>query len=306
MPSLNCREQKKHEIFRKMVGFTMVELLIAMVILVIVSGAALMLASTFSSHFVQSNELSTARQRGIMAVTYLENRVLQGALGMPGAGSAETDFRTAFNDLLTGPSSADLSAFNHAVNIIGDNELLLAYAMPSGLFTVTSNDCSAYGTVTVALSEAPDPTKIAASSAANNYTRSTEGWVTFPSFGRAFSVETISGSSLTLRSRLDGYLGENSEMYYVRFLRGYVSNETFYAEDVTRQSPQPVVKGIIGCQFSWDIEEGLLTVAVLARGDRRNNAMVSPQTLAGWDGNIPNDVRHYYLSVVRRGWRVRN
>jgi len=28
--------------------------------------------------------------------------------------------------------------------------------------------------------------------------------------------------------------------------------------------------------------------------------------LAGWDGNIPNEVRHYYLSVVRRGWRVRN
>ena len=284
----------------------MVELLIAMVILAIVAGAVLMLASTFSRHFVQSSELSTARQRGIMAVTYLENRILQGALGMPGAGSAETDFRTAFNELLTGPSSADLSVFTQAVNIIGDNELLLAYAMPSGLFTITSNDCSAYGTVAVALSGTPDPTKIAASSAANNYTRSTEGWVTFPSFGRAFSVETISGSNLTLRSRLDGYLSENSEMYYVRFLRAYVSGDSFYAEDVTRQSPQPVVKGIIDCQFSWEIDEGLLTVAVLARGDRRYNSMVSPQTLAGWDGNVPNDARHYYLSVVRRGWRVRN
>jgi len=298
--------KKPGEIPGKLGGFTMVELLIAMVLIAIVAGAALMLASTFSRHFVQSNELSTARQRGIMAATYLENRILQGALGMPGSGSAETDFRTAFNDLLTGPSSADLSGFTHAVNVIGDHELLLAYAMPSGLFTVTSNDCNAYGTVAVVLSEAPDPTKIAASSAANNYTRSTEGWVTFPAFGRAFSVETVSGSNLILRSRLDGYLGENSEMYYVRFLRAYVSGETFYAEDVTRQSPQPVVKGIIDCQFFWDFDEGLLSVAFLARGDRRNNTMVSPQTLAGWEGTIADDDRHYYLSVVRRGWRVRN
>jgi len=284
----------------------MVELLIAMVILVIVAGSALMLASTFSRHFVQSSELSTARQRGIMAVTYLENRILQGALGMPGSGSAETDFRTAFNELLTGPSSADLSGFIQAVNVVGDNELLLAYSMPSGLFTVTSNDCNAYEAVTVTLSGTPDPTKISDSFETHNFANSTEGWVTFPSFGRAFSVESILGSDLTLEPRLDGYLSENSEMYYVRFLRAYVSNETFYAEDVTRQSPQPVVKGIIDCQFSWDFDEGLLTVAILARGDRRNGSMVSPETLAGWDGNIADDARHYYLSVVRRGWRVRN
>lgn len=282
-------------------GFTLVELLISMLIMSIVAGAAITLAVTFSGHFTQSSELSMARERGIMVVTYLENRILQSALGMPGAGSAATDFATAFHELLTGPSAASLSDWSEAVNIVGGNELLIAYSMPSGLFTTTSGDCDVLSSVTVSLSGTPDPGKIS-----TDFASSTEGWVTFPSFGRVFMVQGISGSVLTLGSKLKGYLSENSEMYFVRFLRGFISGEVFYAHDVTRQNPQPVVEGIIGCQFTWDPAGRLLSVSVLARGNERNGTMVSPQTMAGWEGTIQDDHRYYYLSVVRKGWRIRN
>lgn len=282
-------------------GFTLVELLISLMIMSIVAGAAIMLATTFSIHFTQSSELSMARERGIMVVTYLENRIIQSALGMPGAGSAGTDFATAFHELLTGTSAASLTNWSEAVNIVGGNELLVAYSMPSGLFTTTSGDCDIVDSVTVSLSGVPDPDKIS-----TDFAGSTDGWVTFPSFGRAFMVQGITGSVLTLGAKLKGYLSENSEMYYVRFLRGFVSGEVFYAHDVTRQSPQPVVEGILGCQFSWDPEDRLISVSILARGNERRENMVSPQTMAGWEGTIPDDQRYYYLSVARKGWRIRN
>lgn len=282
-------------------GFTLVELLISLVIMFIVAGAAMMLGTTFSRNFTQSNELSMARERGIMVATYLENRILNTALGMPGAGSAGTDFTTAFNELLTGPSAASLTDWTGAVNIVGGNELLIAYGMPSGLFTVISSDCVAGNPVTVTLSGAPDGDKVS-----DEFATKTTGWVTFPSYGRAFTVQGIAGSDLTLGPKLSGYLSANSEMYYVRFLRSYASAGVFYAQDVTRQTAQPVVEGIIGCQFNWDPAGRILSVAILARGNVRSGTMVSPQTKAGWDGLIPDDDRYYYLSVVRRGWRIRN
>lgn len=282
-------------------GFTLVELLIALVIMFIVAGSAMMLGTTFSKNFTQSNELSMARERGIMVVTYLENRILNAALGMPGAGSAGTDFTTAFNELLTGPSAASLANWTGAVNIVGGNELLVAYAMPSGLYMVTSGDCVAGNPITVSLSGAPDSDKVA-----TDYINKTTGWITFPSFGRSFTVQAIAGSDLTLGPKLTGHLGANSEMCYVRFLRGYASGGVFYAQDVTRQAAQPVVEGIVDCQFTWDPADRLLSVAVLARGNGRSSTMISAQTKAGWDGLISDDDRHYYLSVVRRGWRIRN
>jgi hypothetical protein len=260
-----------------------------------------MLGSIYLTHFTQSDELSTATERDIMVVTYLENRVLQSALGMPGAGAASTDFETAFNELLTGSSPVDLSDWSEAVNVIDGNTLLLAYGMPSGLYTTDSCDCDYGVNETVTLSGAIDTTKISTS-----YSTSTEGWVTFPSFGGVFAVEGISGSDLILKPKRGGFLSTNSEMYYVRFLRAYVENGKFYSEDVTRQSPQAVVEGIIGCQFEWDDEDRLLTVAVLGRGNKRNTSMVTPQTMSGWDGVISDGDRYYRLSVVRRGWRVRN
>lgn len=289
-------------------GFTLVELLITMVLLSIITGAIMVLASTYVFHFEQADDLSMARQRGIMVATYLENRVLHAGLGMPAAGAASTDFGTNFYELLNGSHSSELVGFSQAVNVTsGDRVLAVAYALPSGLYTTASCDCEYGVDVDVELSSNVDEDKIEA-----NGGSTTEGWVTFPSYGRVFLVKGISGSTITLEPKLKGFLPANDEMHYVRFLKAYVSGDKFYAEDLTRQSPQPIVEGIVDCAFYWDNEARVLTVAILARGNTRKGVLISPENIPGWedeDGNslsIPEEARHYHLSVIRREWRVRN
>jgi len=288
-------------------GFTLVELLITMVLLSIIAGAIITLGSTYVLHFEQADDLSMARQRGIMVLTYLENRVLNAGLGMPAAGAASTDFATNFHELLNGSHSAELTDFAQAVNVTsGDRVLAVAYALPSGLYTVDSYDCSYGVDVDVELSSNVDTTKV------TNDKNKTEGWVTFPSFGRAFLVKSVASTTITLEPKLDSFLAANDEMYYVRFLKAYVQGGKFYAEDVTRQSAQPVVEGIVDAVFYWDEGTRTLTAAVLARGNTRKGILIAPENLPGWedaDGNplaIPEEARHYHLSVTRREWRLRN
>ncbi|MDN5319328.1 MAG: hypothetical protein PWR00_1291 [Thermovirga sp.] len=288
-------------------GFTLVELLITMVILSIIAGAIITLGSTYVLHFEQADDLSMARQRGIMVLTYLENRVLHAGLGMPAAGAASTDFATNFHDLLSGTHSAELTDFAHAVNVTsGDRVLAIAYALPSGLYTVDSHDCEYGVDVDVELSSNVDTTKV------TNDGNKTEGWVTFPAFGRAFLVKGVVGATVTLEPKLEAFLPANDEMYYVRFLRAYAQGGKFYAEDVTRQAAQPVVEGIVDAVFYWDEGTRTLTAAILARGNTRKGVLIAPENLPGWedaDGNpltIPEEARHYHLSVTRREWRLRN
>ena len=68
---------------------------------------------------------------------------------------------------------------------------------------------------------------------------------------------------------------------------------------------QPVVEGIIGWNFSLD-ENKVLTVSVLARGNKEYSSFVSPASIPGWDGVVDNESRKYYLVVVNKGWRIRN
>jgi len=284
-------------------GFTLVELLIVMVLLAIIAGAIITLANTYLLHFEQADDLSMARQRGIMVATYLENRVLHAGLGMPDS----SDFAANFQELLNGTYSSELVNFSQTVNVAsGDRMLEVAYAVPSGLYTLDSADCDAGTDVDIELSGNVDTTKLAISE------NTTEGWVTFPSYGRAFLVKGISGSTITLEPKVKGFLPANDEMHYVRFLRAYASGGKFYAQDLTRQSPQPIVEGIEDCVFYWNGDTGTLTVAILARGNTRKGGLISPENVPGWEdenGNplsIPEEARHYHLSVVRREWRVRN
>jgi len=63
------------------------------VILSIVSIAAVGLFFTFTKHFEQSADLTAARQRGEMALARLETAVLQAGLSMP---NKTSDFEDAF------------------------------------------------------------------------------------------------------------------------------------------------------------------------------------------------------------------
>ncbi len=315
--NLNLTKHKK--------AFTFVELLIAMVILAIVSGAVIMLAYTYFNHFEQANELSMARERGIMVVTYLEKRILNAGLGMPSSG---TSFKRAFGDLW---EADDFKAYTTPVasrdwngpiylpemekdEVHSSDELVMAYALPSGVYAVSQdyvNDDEEGRKIE--LSDPPDgfEEKI------KDDPKTTKSWVLFPSVVEYPSSrlpllikEFDESNTITLRTiNGSGKISENDELHFVRFLRAFVESGTFYARDMaisTISTTQPIVEGILDCRFSYDDRNGILSVSVLSRGNKRYSHYVAPSSLEGWETIEDSEWRKYHLTVVNKGWRVRN
>ncbi|MGC9423980.1 PilW family protein [Vibrio sp.] len=286
-------------------GFTFIELLIAMVIVAIVSGAVIMLGYTYFNHFEQSNELSMARERAIMVATYLERRILNAGLGMPSSGDS---FTKAFEGLWDNGDFVgeewDREVFkpqDDGASFI--NELMIAYAMPSGMRTLEYSQVGTGGE-SIGLSSL-DTSKIK-----KNDKITTKGWIVFPSQRMPFFITDYdtTNTTITLRSEISGTwaIPANEELHLVRFLHAYVENETFKVNDLTIADNQPIVEGILSCKFSYEESTNLLEVSILARGNKQYSSYVAPADLKGW-GTIENDDwRKYHLTVVNKGWRVRN
>jgi len=298
-PSLKSIKHKK--------AFTFVELLIAMVILAIVSGAVIMLAYTYFNHFEQANELSMARERGIMVATYLEKRILNAGLGMPTMGNSFTDaFEGLWNHADFAGEEWEGPVFEPEAGAGYSDKLMVAYAIPSGVYTISSGDIGSAAS-SVAVSRPVDSGKIDTSSDGN-----TKGWVVFPSVPMPFRITDYNNSAGSetvdlLAKEQTWYLAENDELHHVRFMAARVdeTDGRFKVKDLTLSGEQPVVEGILGCRFSLDEENSVLSVSILARGDRRYSRPVSGSSLSGW-GAVDEEWRHYYLAVVVKGWRVRN
>lgn len=297
-------------------GFTFVELLIALVIVAIVSGAVIMLGYTYFNHFEQSTELSKARERAIMVITYLEKRILNTGLGMPDSG-----FEDAFKGLWGNPDLQDLEWDTPIVSPdeegVSSDILRIAYAVPSGVYT------TAQGVV----DDAGKEISISDTIIVEVDSSITKGWVVFPSTVKypaariPLAVETYTGGTeVTLKSVnspgsvTQAKVSQNEEVHYVRFLEASVDDKNedikewqFKAKDLAIAAgggaEQPVVEGIVDCEFELN-EDGVLFVTVLARGDRSYSHYVSPATINNFA--VPEAARHYHLTVIKKGWRVRN
>ncbi len=289
-------------------AFTFVELLIAMVIIAIVSGAVIMLAYTYFNHFEQAKELSMARERGIMVVTYLEKRILNAGLGMP---TGTTSFKNGFGETLLsaiaveiGGEEWDKTVFKPDEDREDSEELLIAYAIPSGMRTIEYSQIGTGGE-TIRLSS------LDASKIEKNNKSTTKGWTVVPSQRMPFYITDYNTANKTieLTPGTDGTwaVPANEELHLVRFMKAFVENETFKVNDLTIPGgSQPLVEGILDCRFVMDGESGLLSVFILARGNRKYSRPVTPESLKGWDFPLPSGARNYHLTVINKGWRVRN
>ena len=130
--------------FRKLRGFTFAEILVAILIMAIVAGSVLMLGYTYIKPFEQANEITIAKDRATMVLTYLEKRILHAGLGMP---VSADEFADSFEGLwahqdfqgerwqrpLQEPEPPLLG------ETYGESEkLLVAYAVPTGTYTTES------------------------------------------------------------------------------------------------------------------------------------------------------------------------
>ena len=169
-------------------GFTLTEILVAVLIMAIVAGSVMMLGYTYFKHFEQANEITIAKDRATMVLTYLERRILHTGLGMP---VSADDFIDGFAGLLTGDLDGwDLPIYSPELDN-SSSILQIAYAQPTRIYTIESAD--------VGLTDVP----VRVSDTIDGFIDSdisTKGWVVFPSVTMPFRIKDVveSAGSVTI------------------------------------------------------------------------------------------------------------
>jgi hypothetical protein len=270
-------------------GSTLVELLVSITILTIIMGSVIGLFYAIVLHFEQSDDITTAQQRGEMVTTLIQRNILNAGLGISG------DVSVVF-------SGNPISAWGNSISTASvDKTLQVIYAMPSG--AVLSSDLSVVAGTSVDISLDVAPSMLIDTNAAD-----TGAWVTFPSSPLVAKVLQKHGStSYRIEPRTTGHLYRLGELYHIRAMRAYVQDGSFFVEDVTLGTAKPIVEGIADVRFKLQGED--LSSWILARGNRRADKTVSPAFFPEWSdefGNITSEDQHYRLKVIRTVWRVRN
>lgn len=318
-------------------GFTLTEVLIAVVILSIVTIAATGLFFAFTKHFEQSSDLTAARQRGEMVLSRLETAVLQAGLSMP---NKTSDFEKVFVvdtspkiDLITALRTATGSVWNEPVYLYGDKfsvtnadgskteyfrKMGILYCLSSGIGVLgDEHDVDVYDP-----KDSDTEPKLELSTACpENQVRvatspaRTDGWVTFSGCQTPFVAKDITSDrkKLTVITSKRDLIPFFAELQYVRALCAYVvspggTSPHFYVEDVTRSPAQPVSEGVSQVLFSFDDDSNVLTVHLLVRGNRKFPGEVTSGDVPGWPltGTVTSEDKHYRLVAMSASWRVRN
>lgn len=270
-------------------GSTLVELLVSITILTIIMGSVIGLFYAIVLHFEQSDDITTAQQRGEMVTTLIQKNILNAGLGISG------DVSVIF-------SGNPISTWGDSVSVASDDRTLqVIFAMPSG--AILSGDLAVVSGTSVDIS-----LDVAPSMPINTDLAETEAWVTFPSSPLVAKVlQKYSPTSYRVEPRTSGHLYRLGELYHIRAMRGYAQDGSFFVEDVTLGTAKPVVEGIADVRFVLQGDD--LSSWILARGNRRADKTVSPAFFPEWSsefGNITSEDQHYRLKVIRTVWRVRN
>jgi len=299
------------------------------VILSIVSIAAVGLFFAFTKHFEQSADLTAARQRGEMVLARLETAVLQAGLSMP---NKTSDFEDAFVvnttpkiDLITALRNV-ISGWNKPLYLYENagtvgtttyyKRLGIVYCLGSGIGVLEDeHEVEADTDIVLKLSAACPDNQVKVATAAS----ATDGWVTFSGCQVPFVVKSVDNANekLTVTASKRDFIPLYAELQYLRALCAYVSSPggtspQFYIQDVTRGPAQPAVEGLSQVLFSFD-DSGtdatdVLTVHVLLRGNRRFPGQYTLGDVPGWPiaGTVTDEDRHYRLVAISASWRVRN
>lgn len=294
-------------------GLSLTELLISLLVIGVVMAATMGLLYAFFGHFSQSDDYSAARQRAEMVLTILEKPVLMTGLGIPlKGGMFVQSFKNSTNNNLQNLGSA-IKIMN--ANGKQHNDLRLLYALPSGRASTSEWDLASGDTPTISLTSG-DPLSAAF---VDNNKGETRGWVIFPHYGYPLGVETRANDSVKVIANISGKIAFFDELHFLRNFRIVESADSIYTYDgyfVLDSQTTPLlhrrVDGIVGLYADYQAASGILTVWVMARGERKANSPYYTQNrILEWVGgtiDIPdfNTNRYYRLAVAQAKWRVRN
>lgn len=305
-------------------GFTLVELLVAMLITGLVAGAVITVFYVFIFHFEQTDELTTAQQNGEMVLTILRNPVLHAGLGMP-ASPDELDnalspdlYLYPYKDelFIDGPVTVWDGDLSSSSNDVRGNMLAVLYGFPSQSIALSSCDFNVGESGTIDI----DPADVDVQKHFSGKTK-TRQWVLFPTVGipllctndptgAAIELE-VAGSEAPL-----GNLAQYDELYYLRGMIALTgTNGDFSTEDLTAGSNlQPRVDNIAAVYFEHT--DGLLKAYVAAAGPKRHDearyadwaafAAAFPE----WPGpeftGFDDKWKYHRMRVLSESWRIRN
>lgn len=289
-------------------AFTLVEILIAVAIMAIVLLSAVSFLFSFILNLEQTDEHTAAMQRAEMVLTIISNPILQSGIGMP---SETAEFHECFDGLST------ISGWSGPVEVVTttnvNDTLHIAYGIGTGL-GVESSDVGSVGdgeTAVLTLSSSPE-----ANAFSVNTLSVPKGWCLLPASGIPLRVTALSGSELSVAvasgSAISADFSQFDQLYMLRGMEAGVTSEAnpvFYTNDIgTGTGDQPRVQGISGLHFVFDSDTGILSVSILARGNKRHDNEVSASPPDGWESSwgFSTEDTHYRLSVLQTAWRIRN
>lgn len=308
-------------------GFTLVELLIAMIITGLVMSAVMTLFFSVFKSYEFHQDISSAKQRGYMALAVIQPLVLNAGLGLPPDGNPfdSQNLHRAFDPGLGDlpplfPPGVQEKRFSSFVQLANDNDtrlssgveapaLWLVYAVPSGIGTDNGDNV-----------KWSDPTgfnmQINAALPPQNITpgnrTSLKSWCLFSSVQTPLEIQSMALSDGVWRigGKIynDAQILPFDELYYLRAAKVSVENSRLTVDHLDGSGKQSVVDGIIGIWCEFDRSTRLLTIRVLARADLVREPGVQGE-LDGWpavaNARWPRN-EAYRHAVVARSWRIRN
>lgn len=270
-------------------GFTLVELLISLLLGTIIVGAVIGILMVYVFDFEQTDDITAARQRGEMVLAILENPVLHAGLGFP-------DSVDVFSTLDQSETSWDQAISFNSQN----DEIYILYSVATDKYSAISDDFSKSDSIDIS-SSGLDLGIATVESNSNP-----QHWIVFPTANTPFELNSTSKATAELDG--SGIIAQYDELHYVRSLEAKVVDGEFYVrENIDKTAGfQPRVDGIE--QIYFENNNGILTVYVLARGNKQDSDFSAGTDVYGWpsaDAPISNS-GNYRLVTVRGSWRIRN
>ena len=318
------------KIMKPQKGFSLVEMLLALAIMMIVSIVLVIMLSRFVELFFSDDEQVLAKQRGMDVIKMLEVPVLHTALGIPANIPGDPDrkdvFQRTFTD--TGPNpkkNPPFLAWGSPLLISGikSDDLRILYGIESGVFQKDEdrNVFSSSSLVTkLSLTKPLNPAYVSQSNPQLTY-----GWITFP--GQMLPMMVKSGLNTASpdvearrksiqTAKYDEKLNAFGEVLYLQARRVWVdSDDVFHLmevlnSDVIGSGPELTVPGVLRIQFNAIENNHVLSVNILTRGDTSDDAHEKrlrdsrPELINRW--GITSDEAKFVLEETSIQWRIRN
>ena len=289
-------------------GFTLVELLAALLISGVAAGAVVSILFSCLKSLELHGDLAQATQRAELALAMIQPFVLNAGLGLPD--SRPGDSMKANN----GVPAAPVRSFTRPVQLAENNvqvseadaapSLWTVYSVPSGIGSIRDVRLTRSKESEIPLGGgASDADFLVAG------THSMKSWVTFPLAGAPLRVVRRNDDSLIVMPQADCTVAAFDELYYIRAGKIFVDNCTLMIDRMDGAGAQPGVAGVAGLWFEFDGDRRILTARALARAEEKREGLSSLR-LNAWPENAKpatDDLLPGYRYVVSvRSWRVRN